>query len=146
MREVRTLGDGLVVPVSTQRYSAPYRESADGRWILVAGEWYNLDEKYLHVGNLRRKLQKSLKTTYRNRVRTLTNRNKHLVEGIEHRDWDTMHVDHKISIMYGFKNGIPPEDIAHPSNLHMLSADDNMKKRDECIVDEYNSWIVPRIL
>lgn len=40
----------------------------------------------------------------------------------------SQHLDHKISIDWGFKNGAPIEMIADPDNLEVLSATDNIKK------------------
>ena len=41
------------------------------------------------------------------------------------KDW---HIDHKIPIIYGFKNNIPPEEIGHVSNLQPLFWKDNFLK------------------
>lgn len=69
---------------------------------------------------------------YRDTVRKLTNQNfrkyyhdinpKNLKRG---NDW---HLDHIVSIAAGFVNNILPEQIAHPSNLRMISAAENRSK------------------
>lgn len=38
------------------------------------------------------------------------------------------HLDHILSISYGFINKIPPEKIGHISNLRFIPAEENMKK------------------
>lgn len=83
---------------------------------------------------------------YRRTVRNITNRNKKkLMESwdgfdyydgeyikdnfnIKHTDYDFPTMDHKISIIYGFKNNIPPEDIGDISNLCMTKKGINSSK------------------
>lgn len=45
---------------------------------------------------------------------------------------NTYHLDHKVSILYGFLNGISPEIIAHKCNLEMLYYKDNLQKQANC--------------
>jgi hypothetical protein len=83
---------------------------------------------------------------YRRIVRNITNRNKKkLMENwdgfdyydgeyikdnfnIKHTDYDFPTMDHKISIIYGFKNNIPPEDIGDISNLCITKKGINSSK------------------
>jgi hypothetical protein len=83
---------------------------------------------------------------YRRTVRNITNSNKKkLMESwdgfdyydgeyikdnfnIKHTDYDFPTMDHKISIIYGFKNNIPPEDIGDISNLCMTKKGINSSK------------------
>lgn len=83
---------------------------------------------------------------YRKLVRKITNRNrKKLIEDwngfdyydgeyikenfdVKHTDYDFPTIDHKISIIYGFKNNIPPEDIGDLSNLCMTKKGINSSK------------------
>jgi hypothetical protein len=90
----------------------------------------------------RRKEDRNEFDYYRDKVKILTNEVCHLVEGIEHRSFKGPHIDHKISIRYGYDNNIPAENIAHISNLRMLSAKDNLAKRTNNFVDEKNKWIL----
>jgi hypothetical protein len=53
-------------------------------------------------------------------------------------------VDHKISIIYGFKNNIPVEDIAHISNLRYIPSCENQAKLDTVFVDSFNEWILSK--
>lgn len=80
--------------------------------------------------------------SYKLKVTELTNEVKHLIEGIENRGFYKYHIDHKISIKWGFYNNIPEEHIAHLDNLRMLWWKDNMDKNVICEVDDKNRWIV----
>jgi len=79
---------------------------------------------------------------YKEKVDIITETNKDLIEGIETRGWRTYHIDHKLSIKWGFYNNIEPETIAHPDNLRMLWWQDNWNKGTICFIDDKNSWIV----
>jgi hypothetical protein len=79
---------------------------------------------------------------YKEKVVELTEKVKHLIEGIENRGWHKFHIDHKISIKWGFDNNIPPKHIAHIDNLRMLWWKDNFNKNIVCEVDSKNQWIV----
>jgi len=79
---------------------------------------------------------------YKEKVMELTEQVKHLIEGIEDRGWHKFHIDHKISIKWGFDNNIPPKHIAHPDNLQMLWWKENFNKNIVCEVDVKNQWIV----
>ena len=54
------------------------------------------------------------------------------------------HLDHKYSVFSGFANTVPPEIIAHPYNLEMLSADENLSKHAKCSItlEELNEGIL----
>lgn len=88
--------------------------------------------------------KKTLFDIYGKMVRDKTNENSINIKGIENRDFIKQHIDHKISIYYGFKNNISFDDIAHISNLRMLDYKENMLKGKKCFVDEENSWIVSK--
>lgn len=47
------------------------------------------------------------------------------------------HLDHRIPITYGFKNGINPIIMSHRFNLQMLPAKENLIKRDKLECVEY---------
>lgn len=70
---------------------------------------------------------------YRSKVRELTEDVAHLLDGIEKRSFKGHHIDHRISIWYGFKNKIPPEEIAALSNLRIIPSKDNMLKGRKCV-------------
>lgn len=50
----------------------------------------------------------------------------------EKRSFNGWHLDHKISIWYGFVNNIPHKIIGHISNLEMIESNENMKKGTKC--------------
>ena len=79
---------------------------------------------------------------YRERVQQLTEGNKQNVYNIHKRGFNSYHLDHKISIRYGFDNGIPAENISHESNLEMIYWKDNIRKSVACKVDDENKWIL----
>ena len=58
---------------------------------------------------------------------TLANNLIELMQGYE-RGFKKHHIDHITPISYGFKFGIPPEQIGHISNLRPLYYKDNMLK------------------
>lgn len=79
---------------------------------------------------------------YKIKVKELTEDVKHLIPGIENRGYFKYHIDHRISIKWGFENNIPEEHIAHIDNLRMLWWKENLNKNIICEVDENNRWIV----
>lgn len=48
------------------------------------------------------------------------------------------HLDHKFSILDGFLSDKLPEEIAHPSNLQIISAKENRSKGSKSYIDEYS--------
>ena len=79
---------------------------------------------------------------YLSSVKQLTEGNKHHIPNIHKRGLNTYHIDHKISIKYGYENGILAEDIAHPSNCEMIWWKDNIRKAAQCTIDDNNQWIM----
>lgn len=71
---------------------------------------------------------------YRTRVRSITESVKHLIPGIEKRDFKSHHVDHKISIWDGFKLGFTEEEIGGLDNLRVISDKENMIKGRKSIL------------
>jgi len=72
---------------------------------------------------------------YKRKVMNQTNKslkNNHL-KNIEKRSFD-FHLDHKFSIVEGFKNNIDPMIIGHIKNLEMISAQKNTKKSRKCSI------------
>lgn len=62
------------------------------------------------------------------------------------RSFRDYHVDHKFSVMEGFKNNVNPNIIAHPVNLQMLYWSANISKKDNSCIslqelyDAYNKF------
>jgi hypothetical protein len=70
---------------------------------------------------------------YRNKVDALTNKQPiKLLENFDKRGVSGLdgayHLDHITSVWWGFHNNIPPEEIAHISNLRMIPWLENQKK------------------
>ena len=62
----------------------------------------------------------------------------HLLENYEKRGNGGVegkyHLDHKYSIIEGFKNNIEPEIIGNIKNLEFISWQENIKKRTKCSI------------
>jgi hypothetical protein len=104
--------------------------------VLKPWEPYVEDEIYIAP------IEKSNFTMYRNKVKKLTEEVKHLVDNIDKRGWKTFHIDHMISINYGFRNNICAYVIADISNLRLISSDENLLKGKKCYVNYSNLWIM----
>lgn len=65
---------------------------------------------------------------YNKQVRALTELNASKVKGIEKRGFRNYHLDHKVSVWYGYRNKIPAEIIASTKNLRMIPHDENLRK------------------
>jgi len=79
---------------------------------------------------------------YSNKVWKLTELNSTYIKNINLRGFKSFHIDHKISIHYGFEQCILPKYIADISNLRMLSCKENLNKSRQCFVDDENQWIL----
>lgn len=84
----------------------------------------------------RRKKKNSPWRQYKRKVWLLTEAVAHLIPGIETRGFQKNHIDHMVSLSYGFKHNIPAEEIAHLNNLRMLPHRENMKKGRKCVFIE----------
>jgi hypothetical protein len=60
------------------------------------------------------------------------------------RSTDKLVIDHKISIIYGYRYNIPAEYIADISNLRYIPSCDNQFKSGDVFIDELNEWILPK--
>lgn len=70
---------------------------------------------------------------YRKLVTYYTNKQElNLLENFNLRGKKSYHLDHKFSVMVGFKNNINPELIGNINNLAMLRYDENIRKHDNC--------------
>lgn len=54
------------------------------------------------------------------------------LSNIEKRGFNGYHLDHIISVYYGFKNNIEPNIIADIKNLQMIPRQENMDKHNNC--------------
>lgn len=100
----------------------------------------NIDKSYMQTEEYRKSLRKETTPEYRrysNRVHVLTRKvyeeyqkeinPNNYPRGLAGQN-GMYHLDHIISIRYGFDNNIPPEDIAIKENLQMLPWKDNISK------------------
>lgn len=77
---------------------------------------------------------------YSNEVRLITGRQPlHQLENYDKRgksrkNSDAYQVDHRYSVIEGFKNGIDPNILGHITNLQMLPWRDNLKKKGLCSI------------
>lgn len=76
--------------------------------------------------------EKKLWRQYRALVWKLTEEVAAQIPGIELRSFKGHHIDHKTSIWFCWKNGIPAEHAARLSNLRMLPYKENMLKGTKC--------------
>ena len=95
------------------------------------------EEKYCSVQpgvkKIAKKKEKSAQVIYKKKVWELTEQNDlSVLDNFERRGFKDYHLDHKVSIYYGFKNGIPEEHIAHVSNLRMIPHKENTDKGIDC--------------
>lgn len=79
-------------------------------------------------GNWRVYRREVLRITREQQTYTLENQDKRGKTGIE----GAYHLDHAISIKYGFANNISPEVIGHISNLRFIPWRDNISKGTKC--------------
>ena len=90
--------------------------------------------------------KKNIQAAYKKRAWKLTDQNDlSVLKDFEKRGFKDYHLDHKISIYYGFMNIIPAEHIAHISNLRMIPCEQNMEKGADCFLDEENRWILDNV-
>lgn len=88
------------------------------------------------------KIDSPLFKEYRKKVFALTEENCKSLTDFCKRGFFNHHVDHMISIHYGFVNNISAENIADASNLRMIYYKDNMRKGIKCEITESNIWII----
>ncbi|MEM2159554.1 MAG: hypothetical protein QXN55_01215 [Candidatus Nitrosotenuis sp.] len=69
-------------------------------------------------------------------VRRLSEQNWKKAGNKQKRGHNTIHLDHKVPIAYGFKNKIPPEAIADLLNLQLLPVIENIQKQDYHVDNE----------
>lgn len=70
---------------------------------------------------------------YKYEVDSLTEEVAYLVPGISKREFNEWDLDHKIPIIYGFKNGIHPIKMACLSNLQVIKHKENREKNQKLI-------------
>ena len=115
----------------------PYNNTPQDYMKLYGGKWLSMFKLHKKVTDY----PDTYRTLYYKEVWKLTEANKMLIEDIDKRGYRDYHIDHKVPISIGFKNNIIPQYIADVSNLHMMFWKDNVKKKDNLILDEKNYWL-----
>lgn len=81
---------------------------------------------------------------YRRLVNDLTKRQPwQTLPDAEKRNYFSFQLDHKVSTIYGFRNGILPALIADISNLRIIYAEENRKKNGKPYFDESTKYLHP---
>ncbi len=111
--------------------------NCDGVWISFTKTKYMQEVEAAGIDPLsklgKRYLQRKSWKAYRKLVHKLTELQPlDTLENIDKRGFKDHHVDHKISIWYGWKNNIPADEIAHISNLRLIPYKENMCKGIKC--------------
>ena len=114
--------------------------------ILCEKKSQRLIKKEIHKNALqeRRVYRANEKKRYMNKVRELTEMIVHKVDGFDKRErgFKNFHIDHKISLNYGWRHDIPYEHIADISNLRFIPFEENIKKGTGIYIDHFNEWIL----
>lgn len=66
----------------------------------------------------------------------------HRRDGLMVTAYDKLVIDHKIPLIYGYKNKIPEKYMADKTNLQWLTVKDNMIKGTKPLIDNLNNWII----
>lgn len=95
-----------------------------------SGVTYNV---YLeNINELKKYRSDVMKITNKQFINILPNYEKRGISGID----GVFHLDHKYSIMEGFKNNISPEIIGNIKNLEFIPWKENLKKRTKCSINK----------
>ena len=112
---------GVEYPLQSEVLKKQKRKNMEER-----GRWISLDL----LTNFERYYKQVIKFTNKQDIHLLDNYELRGLAGVD----GAMHLDHKISIKYGFINSIPPYLIGNIHNLEMLPWYDNIYKRDNCSI------------
>jgi transposase len=90
----------------------------------------NYDEYLEQINKYYKYELEVLKITRQQPIKSLSNYNKRGNSGID----DAYHLDHKFSIIEGFKNNVKPEIIGNIKNLEFIPWKENLNKRAKCSI------------
>jgi hypothetical protein len=83
--------------------------------------------------NLLPKCERSLWQSYKKRVWNITKKQAiHKLPNFEKRGFHDYHLDHKVSVWYGFKNKLDPKMVGGIANLEFIYWKENFKKSIKC--------------
>lgn len=135
---LKTLGAAGITNISEKRYKTLARLDKDG----LSG--FDRMYKKQHATKVSKNLvlpydKMSELTKYRNKCNSISSKfDLSKLPNYEFRGvngtQNAYQIDHEISIVYGFKNGISPEIIGHICNLKMIPWKDNVRKNIKCSI------------
>jgi len=86
-----------------------------------------------------REIYKQKLKEYRTQVLKYTRKEPlYQLDNYNHRGKGSFHLDHIISIKFGFDNNLPPEIIGNIANLRYLKVSENISKRDYLTADSFD--------
>jgi transposase-like protein len=88
------------------------------------------DEYILKLPVYKKYRRKVINITNKQPIESLSNYEKRGLAGVE----GAYHLDHKYSILEGFKNDISPEIIGNINNLEYITWEDNLSKKEKCSI------------
>lgn len=108
------------------------RNRSDGNSVGLVTRFRGIKyNEYLKiVDNFKKYKNDVIKVTKRQPIHNLLNYEKRGNSGVD----GAYHLDHKYSILEGFKNNISPNIIGDIKNLEFISWEDNIKKRNKCSI------------
>ena len=100
--------------------------------LSMVKKYHNIsyDEYLSKLSEYKKYKNKVITITKKQNINTLINFNKRGVSGIT----GAYHLDHKFSILEGFKNEISPEIIGNIVNLEFIPWEENLKKKNKCSI------------
>jgi transposase len=108
------------------------RDKSKGTSIGLVKRWGNrgYDEYLNSLSEFKEYKKKVISITNKQPIYKLLNYNKRGVSGVD----DNYHLDHKFSILRGFKEKIDPNIIGEIKNLEFIPWEENVKKRTNCSI------------
>jgi DNA-binding CsgD family transcriptional regulator len=110
------------------------RNKSEGTSIGLVKRFTNIPyNEFLEKSNEFTKYKrKVISVTKKQPIHNLKNFNRRGVSGVD----GNYHLDHKFSIVEGFKHNISPEIIGHVKNLEFIPWMENVKKRTKCSINK----------
>ncbi len=107
------------------------RNKSDSVAISLAKQYgHNYDDYINNLSEYKKYKRLVYKITNQQNINTLINFDKRGLTG----HIGAYHLDHKYSIVEGFKNSINPEIIGNIKNLEFIPWEDNLKKKNKCSI------------
>jgi len=108
------------------------RNKSEGVSVGLVKRYSNIpyNEYLIKLPEFKKYKREVLMVTNKQFINTLDNYNKRGVSGKD----GAYHLDHRFSIMEGFKQGVNPEIIGQINNLEFIPWEENLTKRCECSI------------